>query len=139
MTDQTPQPARKRGNAATSVSGEHFVAAELSKRGWTATLTSKNTPEFDALAVLPGTDLRITVQVKTRGAYKYAWRVSSAGPTGAHDFFVFVDLGADDEAPKYWVVPSATVAELITEHNQIRTKDISQYAERWDLLTQPAV
>jgi len=37
---------RDRGQTIrTGIAGEFFVAAELSKRGWIATLTAKNTPE----------------------------------------------------------------------------------------------
>jgi hypothetical protein len=37
-------------NIKTAIAGEFFVAGEPSKRGWIATLTSKNTPGVDILA-----------------------------------------------------------------------------------------
>jgi PhoPQ-activated pathogenicity-related protein len=37
---------RDRGQTIrTGIAGEFFLAAELSKRGWTATLTATNTPD----------------------------------------------------------------------------------------------
>jgi hypothetical protein len=46
--------------------GEYFVAAELSRRGWLATVTIKNSPDIDVLAChAEHRDRQITVQVKT--------------------------------------------------------------------------
>src|SRR3954454_5700942 len=96
----------------TGIAGEHFVAGELAKRGWIATLTAKNTQHVDVLAQRPASDTFAAVQVKTRTpAYRYAWRVGKPGPAGPRDFYVFVDVGASDERPRYWVVPAPRVVE----------------------------
>lgn len=116
------------------IAGEHFVAGELAKRGWIATLTAKNTPAVDVLAERPGRDVFAAIQVKTRTpAYRYAWRVGNPGPAGARDYYVFVDVGDIDEQPRYWVVPAITVVGLIT-HEQVRMKNIEAFEDRWDLL-----
>ena len=84
----------------TGIAGEHFVAAELSRRGWVATLTAKNTPGVDALATRLEGDTFARVQVKTRtAAYKYAWRVGKRfKPSGDSDFVVLVDLAKGGSA-----------------------------------------
>ena len=45
----------------TGVSGEYFVAAELSRRGWVAVLTLKNTPNIDLIATTPDGDRKSVV------------------------------------------------------------------------------
>jgi hypothetical protein len=60
-------------NIRTGIAGEFFVAGELSKRGWVATLTAKNTPDVDILAERPSGEPRVRIQVKTRSpSFRYA-------------------------------------------------------------------
>jgi hypothetical protein len=46
------------------IAGEFFVAAELSKRDWIATLTAKNTPDVHVLASWPTGDVQARIQVR---------------------------------------------------------------------------
>ena len=117
------------------IAGEFLVAGELSKRGWIATLTAKNTPNVDVLAARPTGDVHARIQVKTRSpAYAYAHRVGRRFSMAEdRDFVLLVDLGADDEVPRYWIVPAREANRLIT-NEQLRTKDVAQYENRWDLL-----
>lgn len=132
-----PQRGRpSRGSTIrTGIAGEFFVAAELSKRGWIATLTAKNTPDVDVLAARPTGDVHARIQVKTRTpAYGYAHRIGKElNLVGERDFLVLVDLGDKDEEPRYWIIPAATAASLI-KSEQIRTNEIDDYENRWDLL-----
>ncbi len=58
----------------TGVAGEYFVAAELSRRGWIATLTLKNTPHIDVIATKPDGSWSVNIQVKTRSIKnRYGW------------------------------------------------------------------
>lgn len=50
------------------VAGEYFVAAELSRRGWIAVLTLKNTPNIDLIATTLDGKRTVNVQVKTRSS-----------------------------------------------------------------------
>ena len=45
--------------------GEYAVAAELCRRGWVATTFTRNIPGFDILALNPGLNKNIRIQVKT--------------------------------------------------------------------------
>lgn len=128
--------SRTRGQTIrTGIAGEFFVAAELSKRGWIATLTAKNTPDVDVLASQPTGDVHARIQVKTRSpAYTYAHRVGrTLRLVGERDFLVLVDLGAEDEGPVYWVIPTLEAVGLIV-NEQIRTRDIDEFQDCWDLL-----
>lgn len=130
---------RDRGQTIrTGIAGEFFVAAELSKRGWIATLTAKNTPDVDVLASWSTGDVQARIQVKTRTpAYAYGWRVGrQLKLVGDRDFLILVDLGAESEMPTYWIVPTVKAAEMIASE-QIRTSTVVEFEGRWDLLRQP--
>ena len=131
-----PEPKHDRGQTIrTGIAGEFFVAGELSKRGWIATLTAKNTPDVDVLASRPIGDTHARIQVKTRTpAYAYAHRVGKKlNLVGERDFLVLVDLGHEGEPPRYWILPTLIALDLIT-NEQIRTKDVDEFEDRWDLL-----
>ena len=119
----------------TGIAGEFLVAGELAKRGWISTLTAKNTPHVDVLAAKPSGDIHARIQVKTRSpAYSYAHRVGRRfSMDGERDFVVLVDLGEETEAPRYWIIPAREANRLIA-NEQLRTRDIAEYADRWDLL-----
>ena len=119
----------------TGIAGEFLVAGELSKRGWIATLTARNTPNVDVLAARPSGDVHARIQVKTRSpAYTYAHRVGKGFSMAEdRDFVVLVDVGEEAEVPRYWIVPAREANRLIT-NEQLRTKDIAEYENRWDLL-----
>jgi hypothetical protein len=103
--------------------------------GWIATLTAKNTPHVDVLAARPTGDVHARIQVKARSsAYAYAHRVGKGfSVDGARDFVVLVDVGKEAEAPRYWIIPATEANRLIT-NQQLRTKDVAEYEDRWDLL-----
>lgn len=135
MAEATPARRNRGETIRTGIAGEFFVAGELSKRGWIATLTAKNTPDIDVLASRPTGDVHARIQVKTRSpAYAYAHRVGrELKSVGDRDFLVLVDLGSEAETPRYWVIPTTTAARLI-KNEQIRTGDIADFENRWDLL-----
>lgn len=52
---------------------------------------------------------------------------------GERDFVVLVDLGGESDIPRYWIIPVDEANRLITSE-QLRTKDVSEFENRWDLL-----
>lgn len=130
-----PQPQGRNSRITTGIAGEFLVAGELSKRGWIATLTAKNTPHVDVLAARPSGDVHARIQVKTRSpAYAYAHRVGKRfAMDGERDFVVLVDLGEEADAPSYWIIPAGEANRLITAE-QLRTKDVAKFENCWDLL-----
>jgi hypothetical protein len=122
---------------ATAIAGEFFVAGELARRGWIVTLTAKNTPVVDILASRVEGDVHARIQVKTRTiAYRYAHRVGKLRLAGQRDFIVLVDLRRENESPLYWIIP-ATKALSLVHNEQIRTREIDEFLDRWDLLEKP--
>jgi PhoPQ-activated pathogenicity-related protein len=64
MAEATPARRNRGETITTGIAREFFVAGELSKRGWIATLTAKNTPDIDVLASRPTGDVHARIQVK---------------------------------------------------------------------------
>jgi hypothetical protein len=137
------------------VAGEYFVAAELSRRGYVASLTLRNTRGIDVLASNADATKSVGIQVKTSQGNRADWMLNAKaeGDRGSHLFYVFVVLPARGE-PSYYVVPSADVAESVRKSHRLwqdtpgrkgqqhsLTNTIRRfsdpdglYKDRWDLL-----
>jgi hypothetical protein len=103
----------------TGVAGEYFVAAELSRRGYVASLTLRNTRGIDILASNADATRSVGIQVKTNSGRKPHWLLSqkAESDTAENLFYVFVDLNGI-EAPEYYVVPRAKVAEYVSKNHK---------------------
>lgn len=139
--------------------GEHFVAAELHRRGGNAVTFSGNMPKIDILASDVGQTRTVAIQVKTKTAG--SWHTSttlgaSRGEDSADDrFWVLVDIGRDPgRPPSYFIMPEWWVqnhihdrhAEYLAQHGgrrpgnpasthwAIRPRDVEQWRDRWDVL-----
>jgi hypothetical protein len=101
----------------TGIAGTHFVTAELSRREWIALPTVRNTKGIDILAYK--NDKSIQIQVKTRANSKSFTLTKSAEKLISDNvFYVFVDLNGL-AAPEYFIIPSNTVAQYVTETHQL--------------------
>ena len=138
------------------VAGEYFVAGELSKKGYIASITLKNTREIDILVSNRDATKSVGIQVKsTRYSNSRSWMLNEKSENYYADnlFYVFVNLKEENQRPDFFVVPSKIVAKHIAKSykrwlkNPNRSggkhKDSSirkfrdegeTYLERWDLL-----
>lgn len=137
------------------VAGEYFVAAELSRRGFIASISLRNTRGIDILVTNSQASRAVTIQCKTNQHGKKAWVLNEKAESFYSDdhFYVFVAMGELDQRPLYHVVPSETVAHRIqSEHttwlntpgrqgqkhvdNPVRHFNDykGDFLERWDLL-----
>jgi hypothetical protein len=137
------------------VAGEYFVAAELSRLGYIASISLRNTRGIDILATNQDGSRSVTIQCKTSQKTQKRWVLSdkSEAFVSSTHFYVFVLLGAAGERPRYHVVPSRDVARFLkADHkkwistpgkdgrkhvdNPVRvfTDKDDKYEERWDLL-----
>ena len=91
------------------VSGEYFVAAELERRGFSATIALRNTEAFDILAINEETKKQFCIQVKTYEK-KSNKRVLNKKNEVIEDnmYYIFVNLNGTDN-PDYYIVPSVEV------------------------------
>ena len=79
----------------SGVAGEYFVAAELSRRGYIATLTLRNARGIDIIVADSDSTRSVGIQVKTSQSPGAAWLASKKveEATVANNlFFVFVNL-----------------------------------------------
>ena len=137
------------------VAGEYFVAAELSRRGYIASISLRNARGIDILATNAEASRSVTIQCKTSQVSKTSWMLNDKCESFASEnqYYVFVVLGGPLERPRYHIVPSRTVATYIYEghRNWRKTTGVrgqprvdtpmrkfddieSEYLERWDLL-----
>jgi hypothetical protein len=138
-------------NQQTAIAGEHLVAGELSKRGWIATLTSKNTKAIDILATRPAEEdpegetlTRIDVKTRRPGTgpegLPQLWDIGSKGVqlSGPRDFLILVALGGDDACPRYWIVPAEVAARhaYMNQRPSLPLSSVREYEERWELLSE---
>lgn len=143
------------------VAGEYFVAAELSRRGYLASITLRNSRGVDILASNRDATKSVAIQVKTNQRGVAEWILNQKVEADVGDasspenlFFVFVNLPPNGEAPTYHVISRREVARLAKDghdawlatpgrggklhsaNNPIRKfKDVEgRYLGRWDLL-----
>src|SRR3954453_14517499 len=85
------------------VAGEYFVAAELSRRGYVASISLRNTRGIDILVTNSGGSRCVTIQCKTQQVARKAWILNGKCETFISDthFYVFVALGGVLERPTY--------------------------------------
>lgn len=139
--------------------GEHYVAAELHRRGAYAVTFSGNMPHIDILASDVEQTRTVTIQVKTKTSG--TWHASTLrGKLGDEDpdemrFWILVDIGRDPELPPgYWIVPESWMRNHIhvryheglalhggarpknpdSTHFAIIPKNVQEWRDRWDLL-----
>jgi len=98
----------------TGVSGEYFVAAELSRQGYIASITLRNTKGIDILASNADASKSVSIQVKTNRGRRKAWLLTKKAEEYFDDnlFYVFVNL-KDGQQPDFYVVPSKVVAAQV--------------------------
>jgi hypothetical protein len=138
----------------SGVAGEYFVAGELSRRGYIASITLRNTRGVDVLVAGRDAARSAGIQVKTNQGSAKGWLLNKKAEAMEEKglFYVFVNLNGSG-APTYHVVPSAVVAEYVRRtHSEWlaapgrdgqKRKDTSmrkfedrddEWKDRWDVL-----
>jgi hypothetical protein len=113
----------KRTRLATSLSGAagaYFVAGELSRRGYIATLTIRNARGIDLLVANKSATRSASIQVKTNQDSHKAWLLDAKAEEVSTDnlFYVFVNLNGTNP-PAYHVVDANTIAKYcFTKHRE---------------------
>lgn len=112
----SPMPdAAKIPAVLAGVAGEYFVAAELSRLGYIASISLRNTRGIDILATNQDGSRSITIQCKTSQKRRKSWILNDKSEDFASDshFYVFVSLGKSGERPRYHIVPGHVVATRV--------------------------
>lgn len=153
MSNSAKQP--KLSSGLSGVAGEYFVAAELSLRGFIASITLRNTKGVDILCSNEEATKSIGIQVKTNKRSGRDWVLNQKAENYIANnlFYVFVNLHEGKSKPEYFIVPSEVVAKYAKEthqtwlntpgkkgvaHNDTTMRKFSdkteKYLSRWDLL-----
>jgi hypothetical protein len=150
--------AGRRYTALTGAAGEYYVAAELSRRGWAASITPKGVERNDVLAQHVDTQAVVAIQVKTSaGGPTFRLGAKNEQPTVAtNEWYALVCLSEQDERPTFYLVPRNTIAAyLYVDHRvwlatpgmggkqhkdssmrAVRSEEIEPYREGWDRLSE---
>jgi len=101
------------------IAGEYFVAAELSRRGFVASLTLRNTRGIDILASNRDATKSVGIQVKTCQGDKPDWMLTKKAEEDVAEnlFYVFVCLPAHS-APSYYIVPRKIVGDFVRRDHE---------------------
>jgi hypothetical protein len=156
MKARTQIPSTDKLTAVLSgVAGEYFVAAELSRRGFIASITLRNSRGVDIQVTNADASHSVTIQVKTNQGSGRGWLMNSKaeGRHSKNHFYVFVNLNGLHGSPDYFVVPSKKVSDYITKghaawlkepgrdgqkHNDSNMRKFADpkgaYLDRWELL-----
>ncbi|MFM2136585.1 MAG: hypothetical protein RL021_1985 [Bacteroidota bacterium] len=147
--------ASKLSKGITGIAGEYFVAGELSRRGYMASITLRNNESIDIHASSLVDKKIFAIQVKTSQYSSRKWPVGQKAENLQHEnmFYVFVAFNKIDERPSYFIVPSKEVAKHVKAghqkwlatpgkkgqaHKDTAMRQFSdksgKYLERWDLL-----
>ena len=98
------------------VTGEYYVAAELSIRGYLAAVTLRNSRGIDMIASNADASRSVSIQVKTSKGGQPKWMLNKKAESYVADghYYVFVVLNAVGQHPDFYVVPSRAVSEYVT-------------------------
>jgi len=96
------------------VAGEYFVAAELSRRGYIASISLRNTRGIDILATNAKASRSVTIQCKTTRLKNKVWMLNKKCEHFVSDnhFYVLVSLRGISDLPNFHIVPSKQVAKV---------------------------
>jgi hypothetical protein len=99
------------------VAGEYYVAAELSRRGFVASISLRNTRGMDILATNQDGTRSVTIQVKTTQKKGTSWLLSKKAESfvSKTHYYVFVRLGDKDQRAQFHIVPSRVVSSYVTK------------------------
>jgi len=101
------------------IAGEYLVAAELSRRGYVASVTLRNTRGIDILASNRDATRSVGIQVKTSQGTRPVWVLNKTAEDDLAEnlFYVFVCL-PPQSAASYHVVPREVVARYVRKSHK---------------------
>lgn len=104
----------------TGIAGEYFVAAELSRRGFMASITLRNNDSVDIHASKLISEKVFAIQVKTKQVSGHKWplNVKAEKRSSNNLFYIFVTLKSFDQRPDNYIVPSHIVAERVSSSHK---------------------
>ena len=123
------------------VAGEYFVAAELSRRGFIASITMRNTRGIDILATNAEAKRAVTIQCKSSRDKNKSWILSDKAEhfTSKNHYYVFVKLGAETERPAHKIVLSRSVASELNDLAEFNCESEDCFLINYSAFNQPVI
>jgi len=123
----------------TGMRGVFLVAAELSKRGFVVSPTSRSALGADLLATDQDCCKAFSVQVKTNAKNASFWLIGAKARTAVSTSHIYVLVNLRDgsksgEPVEYYVVPSKQLAKLAYHDGEwpnIQKAAIAKYKDNW--------
>ena len=142
-----------KSNILTGITGEYYVAAELSKKGLFAAITLRNNEGCDILLTNPNTNEQFSIQVKTTwNRRKWVLNQKVEKETNRNHYYVFVNLFKEEKRPEFFIINSFELAQNIKlgydlwintpgnkgqPHNDNNIREFRDtegiYLEKWDV------
>jgi hypothetical protein len=99
--------------------GEFYALAELSRHGWVAAQTPRNSHVYDIIARKGSRHVDVRVKTKTSDAHVFQWNAKedggAFGTIGEADFCILVDIPENQEQfPAFYVVPTNVLHEWLS-------------------------
>ena len=133
--------------AQIGLAGEYYVLAQLAQRGFVGSLTLSNTKGIDILVSDSKckTLYRVEVKTTTKKPHReslfgkkpfYSWPMSEKHETIRDErlYYCFVYMSLSNELPKFFIVPSKTVAKYVRKQHrhwlQSRTSKVHETSMR---------
>lgn len=138
----------------SGISGEYFVAGELSRRGFLAAITLRNSESIDILANSIFTNKQICFQLKTsQGKRKWPLSEKVEKDKSKNKIYIFVNLLDENSLPEYFLIDALTLSVIIEEghkkclsapnkkgeiHNNTKFREFNdingKYIKNWKIL-----
>ena len=97
---------------AIGMAGEHFVVAELLRRGVAASVTLGNAKRADVVVL--NRDVTKVVVVEVKSSPRKEWVVGNNIPHATNQPWVFVHIPADGASPRYFVLTAQELNALLS-------------------------
>ena len=98
--------------------GEYYIASRLSTENFVTTITLGRAEKYDILAVNPR-GKTIKLSVKTRYKTDVKFPLSTKDETDGKDdlYYAFILLNEFKTIPRFWIVPSKIVNEVVSRNH----------------------
>ncbi len=106
----------------TGIAGVYYAAAELTKKGYNASILLNNSEIYDILAVDQTNHQQLLIQVKTtwdyRGGRKWILNKKVEDFYNENFFYIFINLFNEDKRPEFFIIHSKELAKKIKNGHQ---------------------
>jgi hypothetical protein len=127
----------------TGMTGLYLVAAELSKRGFIVSPTSRSALTADLLVTDTSCRNIYGVQVKTNASTFTFWLVGAKTSRIVSDHLIYALVNLRKSGPEFFLVPSRVVAQKVVHSPATETrksvwysvylKDIAEHRDGWGI------